>query len=195
VPLKAWTAALPSIVAEHATTLKTFGDTAKGFQGKWDAAQTAATIRPFGRPKDLVPAAKDLAAWCEAFMKKDQAEANPIYTKEEANKLLAAMSKAAIAKWSADPEAAMHITWAYLALRAQSYGKIDDKVVADLRTVLPVQVRQPRKDDMGKWTFSNKDGDPMTVGDTLRERLDLFNKFNANEYKRAFGAVTGAPPK
>ena len=45
------------------------------------------------------------------------------------------------------------------------------------------------------WTFSNDKGDPMTVGDTLRQRLDLFNKFNAEKFTTGFKAVSGAPPK
>jgi hypothetical protein len=71
-PLKAWTAALPGVVVEHATGLPKFADTAKGFRGKWDNVQTAALARPFGRPKELAAAANEMAAWCEDFMKKSQ---------------------------------------------------------------------------------------------------------------------------
>jgi hypothetical protein len=70
--------------------------------------------------------------------------------------------------------------------------KIDGPALAELQKVVPVQVRQPRM-EMGKPTFSNEKGDPLTVGDTLRERLDLFNKFNSKDYTRAFGTITSAP--
>lgn len=189
-PLKAWTAALPGIVAQHAGGLEPFKGVAAGFGDKWNAAQAAATVRPFGRPKDLAPAAREMAAWCEAFMKKDQAEANPIYTKAEAAKLLAAIGKGAVTDWSADTEAAMHLTWAFVALRSGAYGKADPKELEALAAVIPIQVRQPRLDG-DKPTFSNKDGDPMTVGDTLKERLDLFNAFSKDKFGKAFGALNG----
>jgi hypothetical protein len=194
-PLKAWTAALPGVVIEHATTLAPFADVSKGFGSKWDAVNAAALARPFGKPKELSEAAKDLVAWCDAYLKKDQSESAPVYSETEATKLLALIGSTAVKKWAADPEAAMHMTWAYVALRNHLKNQIDDKSLADLRAVVPVQVRQPRKDEKGAPTFSNDKGDPLTVGDTLRERLDLFNKFNAKDFTRSFGNVTGPLPK
>jgi hypothetical protein len=191
-PLKAWTAALPGVVVEHAATLKPLADVSTGFAGKWDAVHTAALARPFGKPRELADAARQLAEWCEAFMKKDQSVAEPIYNPDEAKKLRGSIAEAAVKKWSADPEAAMHLTWAYIALRNHMKDKIDEKALADLRMVVPVQVRQPRM-EMGKPTFSNEKGDPLTVGETLRERLDLFNRFNSKDFTRAFGAITSAP--
>jgi hypothetical protein len=35
----------------------------------------------------------------------------------------------------------------------------------------------------------------MTVGDTLRQRLDLFNKFNSEKFTTAFKGMSGQPPK
>jgi len=59
---------------------------------------------------------------------------------------------------------------------------------------VPARVREPRKDGE-TWTFSNDKGDPMTVGDTLRQRLDLFNKFNSEKFTTAFKGFSGQSPK
>ena len=58
-----------------------------------------------------------------------------------------------------------------------------------------LRVREPRKEG-DKWTFSKpavagKDPEPMTVGETLRQRLDLFNDFNSAKFKPAFEAIHG----
>ena len=183
-PLKAWTAALPSVVVEHAAGLKPFADTTKGFHSKWEAVQTAALARPFGKPKELAQAAKEMAIWCEAFLKQDQASAAPIYTKAEAEKLLVLVGNSAVSKkWIGDPEAAMHLTWAYLTLRDQMGNKIDPKELQALAKVLPLRVRAE--------PYSDKNGDPVTVGATLRQRLDLFNAFSPNDFSASFRDILG----
>jgi hypothetical protein len=192
-PLKAWVAALPGVVVDHAAGLKPFTEASKDFRKNWDAVQTSSLARPFGLPKDLSRDAKEMAKWCETFLKVHQTEAAPIYTKAEAEKLLSQIGDAAVSKqWVADPEAAMHLSWAYIALRSHMKDKIDEKAMSQLRTVVPARVREPRMED-GKPTFSNDKGDPMTVGDTLRQRLDLFNRFNSEKFTTAFKAVSGAP--
>jgi hypothetical protein len=195
-PLKAWASALPGVVVQHAAGLRPLADTTKDFGPTWDKVQTAALKRPFGKPDELAKSASDMAKWCDEFMKRQQTEAAPIYTKQEAEKLLALIGNETLAKWTADPEAAMHLTWAYITLR-QHLKKTEqpDKSLDGLRIVLPVRVREPRKEG-DKWTFSKppvagKDLEPMTVGETLRQRLDLFNDFNSAKFKPAFEAIHG----
>lgn len=195
--LKAWTAALPSVVVEHAAGLKPFAEPAKGFRAKWDAVQAAALARPFGRPKELAAASNEMAAWCETFMKAQQAEAAPVYSPGEAAKLLALIGSAAVAKeWTADPEAAMHLTWAYITLRTSMKVDINDAALKALGKTVPVRVRERNSGDgMYKGTYSNDAGEPYTVGETLRQRLDVFTKYTAKDFTSSFRGVLGAPPK
>jgi hypothetical protein len=205
-PLKAWVGALPGVVVEHAASIQPLAGAAKDFEPKWRAVQAAALAQPFGKPKELSKAAGDMAAWCGAFMKADQKAAAPLYTGAESRKLLALISGAATSeKWVADPEAAMHLTWAYLALNRHMTrptarpeelleAAMTDKGLEQLRTVVPTRVRMPLK-DKGGYTYSAPDGDPITVGQTLRQRLDLFNKFNAKDFTSSFRAATGGMGK
>jgi hypothetical protein len=148
-----------------------------------------------------------MAGWCDAFMKADQGVASPLYTPEEAKKLLGMISGAATSeKWVADPEAAMHLTWAYLALQRHMNNptakpgellkaEMSDKQLDALRKVVPTRVRMPRKDKDGAYSYSNDAGDPITVGETLRQRLDLFNKFNADDFTSGFRGIAGMTGK
>ncbi len=206
-PLKAWVAAFPTVVVEHAVSLQPLAGQTKDFTAKWDAVQKAALAQPFGKPKELAQSAAEMAGWCEAFLKKDQTVTSPLYTSKEADKLLTMMGEAATSKrWVGDPEAAMHLTWAYLTLRRHranptaSPEELRKIAMADgqlevLRKVVPTRVRMPRKDADGSFTYSTDSGDPMTVGQTLRQRLDLFNKFNPDDFTASFRAVSGGMRK
>ena len=183
-PLKAWTVALPDVVTTHAAGVPKFADVSKGFGDKWKSVRGAALARPFGRPKDLIPAANDMVKWCEDFMRLQQTEGAPVYTKAEAEKLLQQLSAAAVSKqWTADPEAAMVLTWAYLTLRGQMGMPVDAAKLDGLGKVVPVRVRTP--------PYSNDMGEPHTVGDSLRLRLDVFRRYDANDFTNAFKAATG----
>jgi|GEM_PF-966051 len=187
-PLKAWTAALPGVVVDHAVGLKPFADATKDFHTKWNAVQAAALARPFGKPKDLSETAKAMAGWCDDFMKRQQTEASPVYTKQESEKLLKLIGDAAVSeRWIGDPEAAMHLTWAYITLRGNMKMDIPKETLEKLAKKVPVRVRE--------MPYSDNDGNPVTVGATLRQRLDLFNKFNAKDFSSAFGDVLGPPKK
>src|SRR5262249_24532118 len=161
-----------------------FGELAKGFRPKWDAVQAAALARPFGKPKELAAAAKDLAAWCEDFMRRQQSETAPVYSKEEAAKLLSLIGDAAVSKqWTADPEAAMHLTWGYVSLRTGMKNAVPKDKLDALGKVIPVQVREE--------PYSTKDGNPRTVGETFRARMDLFRLYDSKNFSTAFGDVLG----
>lgn len=178
-PLKAWVAALPSVVVEHASGLPPLADTAKQFQTKWDAVRTAALSRPFGDPVELAKAAGEMAAWCDEFLKKSGEDGKPLYTKERARNLLTAIGKAATsARWTADPEAAMHLTWAYVALR----GDLGDPIPADklkgLGGAIPVRVRSE--------PYSNENGEPQPAGAQIGPRMELFRKYQAKDFVGRF---------
>ncbi|HEV3385538.1 MAG TPA: multiheme c-type cytochrome, partial [Gemmata sp.] len=164
-PIKAWVAALPGVVVDHAAGLKNFADLAKEFHPKWEAVQKASLARPFGKPDELEKSASELAAWCEEFLKKLQDDADPIYTKMESARLLAAIGEAATSKlWTADPEATMHLTWAYVTLRRHSMIDIPPDKLDALKKTIPIQVRAE--------PFTTDGLTPRIVGDTLRQRLD-----------------------
>jgi hypothetical protein len=182
-PLKAWVAALPGVIVDHAASLKTFTDLTKEFHSKWDAVQKASLARPFGNPEELAKTAGELAVWCDEFLKRLQNESEPIYTKNEETRLLAAIGKAAVSKqWTADPEAAMHLTWAYVTLRRHMLMDIPLNQLEALKKTIPVQVRaEPYSTEMG----------PRTVGDTLRQRLDVFRLYDPKDFSKAFREVIG----
>jgi hypothetical protein len=181
-PLKAWIAALPGVVADHAAGLAPLAGTAKEVHGKWAAVRTAALARPFGDPVPLKAAADDMAAWCDDFLAKSGADGRPLYTKAEAGKLLAAIGAAATSpKWTADPEAAMHLTWAYLSLRDNMGSPPAGPALEALGKTIPTRVRfEP---------YSTPDGDPQPAGVQIGPRLDLFRKYQPAEFTGRFNEL------
>jgi hypothetical protein len=146
--------------------------------------QRAALARPFGKPDELARAAGELSAWCDEFLTRQQSESDPVYTPEEATKLLAAIGVAAAApRWAADPEAAMSLTWAYVTLRRHMTPDIPPGKLDALGKTIPVQVRTG--------PYSTDTGEPRTAGDTLRQRLELFGRYRSNDFTAAFQDLLG----
>jgi len=185
-PLKAWIAALPSVVAEHATTLDGLADAGKEFPTKWAAVRTAALSQPFGDANELAKAAKDMGQWCDEFLKRSSGSSKPLYSQEKARDLLNAIGAAATStKWTADPEAAMHLTWAYVSLKEA----IDDKAISPallspLKTKIPIRVRFP--------PFSTKDNEPKPAGVEIAPRLDLFRQYQPKDFIEKFQLLHGS---
>lgn len=180
-PMKAWLGALPGVVAEHATGLPPLAGTAKDFPAKWDAVRKAALARPFGDPADVKKAAGEMAAWCDDFLKKSEADGKPLYTTAEAGKLLAAIGAAATSKkWTADPEAAMHLTWAYLSLRDGMGLAPPAGALEALGKTVPVRVRA--------MPFSRNDL-PVPAGEAIGPRLRLFAAFKADDFTARFNEL------
>ena len=177
-PMKAWLGALPGVVAEHAATLAPLAATAKEFPAKWGAVRAAAVARPFGDPERLKEAAGAMAAWCDDFLKKSEADGKPLYSKAESKKLLDAIGTAATSKrWTADPEAAMHLTWAYLSLRdgmglATRVGDRDE-----LGKTVPLRVRA---------TPYSRNDLPVPAGEAIGPRLRLFAAFKSDDFTARF---------
>jgi hypothetical protein len=183
--LKAWVAALPGVVATHAVSLPPLADTAKTFDAKWAAVRMAAVARPFGDPKQLSSAAADMAKWCDEFVAKSTADGKPLYTQEQATKLLAVIGEAATSpKWTADPEAAMHLTWAYITLKGGvDRAPVPDTALESLKSTIPVRVRFP--------PYSTPEGEPQPAGVQIGPRLELFRKYQSKDFIEKFKALTG----
>ncbi len=197
-PLKAWVGALPGIVAEHARGL---GDPqlkvlADDFGTKWRAVRDASLGRPFGDPT-LEAKAGSMAAWCDEFLARQSAIGTPLYGKDKTDDLLkriaAALPRldpapadgpkvpgAAVRKsgWAADPEAAMHLTWAYTTLRADRKLPLSAEDVRALGAVIPVRVRG--EPDSYRWVYPK-----MPTASAFRDRMELFNRFKADDFERA----------
>lgn len=183
-PLKAWTAALPSVVVEHANGLPGLTDVSGQFQQRWEAVRKAAMSRPYGNPDDLVKAAGAMNAWCDEFLKKTANGGKPLYTAAEAKRLLDMVAAAATSqRWTADPEAAMHLTWAYVTLRNQMGDKIPADKLKALGKAVPVQVRLP--------PYSTAKMEPRPAGDEIGPRLDLFGRFQSKDFIAKFRDLSG----
>jgi hypothetical protein len=183
-PLKAWTAALAGVVVDHASGLPGMAEVSGQFQEKWDAVRKAAMSRPYGNPEELVKAAGAMNEWCDAFLKKSENGGKPLYTDAEARRLLGMVAAAATSpKWTADPEAAMHLTWAYVTLRNQSGDKIPEDKLKALGQAVPVQVRFP--------PYSDDKKEPRPAGDEIGPRLELFGKFRSKDFTTKFRDISG----
>lgn len=181
-PMKAWLAALPGVVADHADSLPPLAGAGKAFQSKWAAVRTAALSRPFGDPAAVKVAAEDMAKWCDDFLAKSANGGRPLYTKAESERLLATIGAAATSdKWTADPEAAMHLTWAYLSLRPGVGGPPDPAALEALGKTVPVRVRA--------LPYSDAKMLPVPAGVAIGPRLDLFGRFKAADFTARFNAV------
>ncbi len=178
-PMKAWLSALPGVVAEHADALPPLAGAGKAFQAKWGAVRAAALSRPFGDPVAVKAAADDMAKWCDDFLAKTANGGQPLYTKAESERLLAAISAAATSpKWTADPEAAMHLTWAYLSLRPGVGGPPDAAALEALGKTVPVRVRA--------LPYSDEKMLPVPAGVAIGPRLELFGNFKAPVFTQRF---------
>ena len=141
---------------------------------------------------EVKKAAGEMAAWCDDFLKKSEADGRPLYTKAESEKLLAAIAAAATSKtWTADPEAAMHLTWAYLSLRdgmglAPQAGAVDalGKTVPVRVRSMPYTMKLPDPKDPEKMI----DG-PVPAGAAIRPRLQLFAGFKAEDFTAKFAEL------
>jgi hypothetical protein len=186
-PPRPWPAALAGVVADHATGLPDLADTARGFRPRWEALQAAVQAKPFGDPARVRQAAAEVDAWCAAFLAKVENGGKPLYTSAETKRLLAAIAdEATSAKWTADPEAAMHLTWAYLSLRDHGGEKIPDEKLKALGRTVPVRVRFP--------PYSTDKNEPRPAGEEIGPRLELLGRFRSQDFLTRFRDVSGSRP-
>ena len=183
--LKAWVEALPGVVAKHAEGLDQHPELtgiAPEFAAKWDAVQKAAVARPFGAPVPLAAAAADLADWCDQFLTLQTTIATPVYTPTQTARLEGMIAAALTDRWAADPEAAMHLTWAYVTVRSDSGNPIPKADLARLDNVIATRVRYP--DD-----YSTPEDKPMPVADYLKARLMKFGAYDPEAFKKTFAPL------
>ena len=183
--LKAWVEALPGVVAKHAEGLDQHPDLtgiAPEFAAKWDAVQQAAVARPFGAPGPLAAAATDLAEWCDRFLTAQTTIGTPVYTPAQTARLEAMIADAVTGRWAADPEAAMHLTWAYVTVRSDSKNPIPKDELAELNKVIATRVRYP--DD-----YSTDKDKPKPVADYLEARLKKFGAYDPETLRKAFATI------
>lgn len=191
-PLKAWIGVLPEVVAKHAEGLDNpeLKVTAAEFGPRWQAVRKAAVARPFGHPAELQQAAGKLAEWCDGFLKVLGDAPAPVYTPQQAERLLEMIAAAGGSpRWAADPEAAMQLTWAYLTLRADLKKPADEARLEELRKAVVVRVRDPEH-------YSNKETKkPYPVESYLQPRLQKIAAHDAAAFRRAFLDLTGGTRK
>lgn len=184
--LKAWVGALSTVVVGHAAGLDhpKAKELAASFPAKWDAFRKAVGAKPFGDPATLPKAAADLDAWCDEFLAFQGNTATPVYTPDQTRRLLEDVRKAAeTAKWSAEPEAASQLAWAYLTLRDEVKQPVAADKLAKLNNVLATRVRLPED--------YSEDGKPKAVESYLGARLKKFAAFDADAFEKAFRDVSG----
>ncbi len=132
-------AALAGVVAAHAAASPdaTLKASAAEFATKWDALSAAAVERPFGNADAVRIAAADLVRWCDAFLDVQSRHPAALYSEAQVAALRQRLGDAALGEANRDPEAALVLTWGYVAL---SDGLPADRLAA-LAKVLPTTVR------------------------------------------------------
>ena len=155
-PLRAAAGVPAGVVAKHAEKIETGGLNTKaaGFDVKWLALKKAALAKPFGDPAKIKEDAKAMKDWCDAFLKVQSETDVPIYTPEQAARLRSMVNETATGLTStADPEAAMCLTWGAHILAYDAKVELDKKKMAELDMVVPAQracrsvLRDEREED------------------------------------------------
>lgn len=183
--LKAWAGGLPAVVAAHAAGLDDpkAKKLAAEFGPKWEAVRKATFAKPFGDPGTLAKASAELDAWCAEFLAFQSDTATPIYTPEQSARLMDMIRKAAEAtKFSAEPEAASQLTWAYLTLRDDLKKPVAADKLAELEKVLATRVRFEKD-------YTEDGKKPKPVEAYLGERLRRFAAYDADAFEKAFKAI------
>ncbi len=186
--LKAWAGGLPAVVASHASGLDDpkAKKLAADFPTKWDAVKKAVAAKPFGDPTSLAKAAGELDAWCNDFLTFQSETTTPVYTPEQAARLTDDVRKAAeTAKFAAEPEAAIQLTWAYLTLRGDLNKPVSPEKLTELEKVLATRVRLPED-------YSDAEKKPKPVAAYLGARLRRFAAYDADAFEKAFRAAAGS---
>jgi hypothetical protein len=185
-------AGLPAgVVAHHAETLTAGGldKLAGGFDVKLMALKKAATAKPFGDPGKLKVEAQAMKDWCDAFLKVQSDFPEPIYTPAKAAELRDLVTRAAVSlAATADPEAAMCLTWGAYTLSRETNGKIDPDKLKTLDTILPRNVRTA--------PFSLTDG-KKTVPEQAKypTRMEQIGNFKGQTFVEAFDGAFGKSKK
>lgn len=204
--------ALARLVLEHAGGLKG-GEPLKGAAAELDELEKgladAFTVKTYGDPGKVKEATEKLAKWTVAAGKKLE----PVrYDRDSVAALLQKIITAGADKEKpvGDPEVAQLYTWAvetlYLDLVKPTEAEIKKKegpaalttltnsiqnsVVARLRPKTPFYYEQGIDTP-----FDGKTNDKDSVEGRIKERMDVFNSFQGDPFRKAFGALKVPAPK
>jgi hypothetical protein len=181
--LHAATSIPAAIVAKHAEGIDVGGLKAKsaGFAEAWLALRKAATDRPFGDAAKVVAASKTVMDWCDGFLKVQCDATMPLYSPEQAAKLRTMLAdQVKSPKVTADPEAALCLSWGYIALMREADPNFLANDKSKLAEVIPLSVRGA--------PFS-ENGVPLKA--QYAPRMTQFNKFNSQLFVEAFSLLPG----
>lgn len=188
-PLRAAAGVPAGIVVKHAEGITAGGldKQAAGFDPKWLTLKKAATAKPFGDPVALKTDAKAMKDWCDAFLKVQSETTVPLYPPAEAARLRDMVTKAAVGLTStADPEAAMCLTWGAHTLALETKVALDAKKLEALEMVIPRNVRTA--------PFSLMDGKKTAPTQAkYPPRMDQIADFKTPKFLEAFNGVFGKP--
>lgn len=183
-PLRGVIGVPAGVVARHAEGIEVGGLKAKaaGFEEKWGTMKNAATARSFGDLPKVKDAARELAAWCDAFLKVQSECAEPLYTPEKAKRLREMIATEALGKSGLHPEIAMWLAWAHTELAKEEKIVVSEEALRQLGRAIPQSVRTP--------PFS------VQVGNQKRPRpgspllwMDKIKTFEADKFSDAFGKL------
>jgi hypothetical protein len=172
--------ALAGVFAENASTVDAGGLKARaaGFTEKWTELRAAVASKTFGRPKRIVTAARDVIAWCDEVLKVLEECPQPIYAKEQTDRLLAALA-AATERSTGDPEGALCLSWAYLTLRGSTNGAPGAELLHAFARAAPPSVR------VGPFGVPDKDKLNPTAP-RYGDRMDWIADFETARFRSAF---------
>lgn len=175
-----------TLVAKHAEGIEAGGlkGKAAGFDEKWAALRKAATARPFGDPKQVQTAAKGIVEWCDNFLAVQCDAAAPLYTPDQAKRLLGMVQGAATGpKALADAEAAMVLSWGYLTLAKEAKLPLPEPKLQGLSKVFPLNVR------VEPYSVKGMEGSPSPA--QFPPRMKAVNAFDSAMFRDAFLGLTG----
>jgi len=175
-PLRRSTDVSATLVARHAAALpdKPFGDAAR-FEKAWGDLKAAATAKPFG-DGTVESKATDVRKWCDDFLAKQGGYERPVYSPEETDKLRKLIAETAVGNDAkGDPEAALVLTWGYLALGGKNPLPNDNWYELEKELKLPPGVRRQPKAE-GRT--------PVPIDFISRQKA--VNAFRADKFTEAF---------
>jgi hypothetical protein len=175
------------IVAKHGEGIDTGGLKAKaaGFTEAWNALRKAATDRPFGDVAKVRDTAKAVMDWCDGFLKVQCDTIEPIYSREQANRLQTMIAQqVASPKVVADPEAVLGLSWGYIALKRETDPKFLTGAKSKLSEIIPLSVREAPY---------SENGEPVPA--QYKPRMNKFNEFKSKDFTEAFRSLAGGGPQ
>lgn len=178
---------LVGVMAKHGEGIDAggFKKHAAGFAEKWAALRKAVAAETYGDPKAVVEAAHDLIDWGEKVLGVLADCADPIYTKEQTERLRGLLAAAVADPTAANPEAAFCLTWAYTALsRGSGHDLPADKLKA-VGEVVPLQARAA--------PYSQPEDQPATpIPPRYAERMKAVRGFDAKRFVETFRELAPA---